>query len=274
MTSRSMWIERGPDGRPYFVRSKERLPSTRQLLAEVLFPRRARSLFVRQSHQINLSPRSLEQPAPRDDPPDTETPNPAPTPGPSNMPPPSQSQPQPVNMYLMPAQQQDNEHPQLQGQHSMTLTQQNPQFPPPFVPPMQFLPPHIPPTFPLPSLQQPVVFGVPPATFTPPQPGLPNGIPGVFNGPGLHPMPAQMPGLRQSHTPTVPQSRPAELRYKYTITRTQSLRDSFLQELFVASVEKPRLTRKMARATVHLPIGLLGRMGVEHQDQDPVKHRE
>lgn len=27
-------------------------------------------------------------------------------------------------------------------------------------------------------------------------------------------MPAQMPGLRQSHTPTVPQSRPAELRYK------------------------------------------------------------
>lgn len=59
-----------------------------------------------------------------------------------------------------------------------------------------------------------------------------------------------------------------------TITRTQSLRDGFLQELFVASVEKPRLTRKMARATVHLPIGLLGRMGVEHQDQDPVKHRE
>lgn len=214
MASRSTWIERGPDGRPYFVRSKEKLPSARQLLAEVLFPRRTRSLFVRESHQISLWPRPLEPPAPRNDPPDIETPNLVPTPGPSIMPPTSQSQPQPVNMYLMPAQQQDNEHPPLQGPHSMAVTQQNPQFPPPFVPHMPFLPPHIPPTFPLPSLQQPVVFGMPPAAFPPPQAGLANGVTAAFSGPGVHSMPIQVPELRQPHTPAVPQSRAAELRYK------------------------------------------------------------
>ncbi|KAL6246388.1 hypothetical protein RBB50_006624 [Rhinocladiella similis] len=243
MASRSTWIERGPDGRPYFVRSKEKLPSARQLLAEVLFPRRTRSLFVRESHQISLWPRPLEPPAPRNDPPDIETPNLVPTPGPSIMPPTSQSQPQPVNMYLMPAQQQDNEHPPLQGPHSMAVTQQNPQFPPPFVPHMPFLPPHIPPTFPLPSLQQPVVFGMPPAAFPPPQAGLANGVTAAFSGPGVHSMPIQVPELRQPHTPAVPQSRAAELRYK-------------------------------SRAIAYRLIGLFGRLGAEHQDQDPAKQYE
>src|SRR2546421_6081869 len=40
------WVERGADGRPYFVRKKLKLPSTRSLLAAALVPqRRSRSLF-------------------------------------------------------------------------------------------------------------------------------------------------------------------------------------------------------------------------------------
>ncbi|KIW19706.1 hypothetical protein PV08_00280 [Exophiala spinifera] len=168
----------------------------------------------RQTHQIHLWPRPLESPAPEDNPPGSENPKPAAAPDPSTMHPTSQSQPQPVNMYLMPVQQQDNEHPQLQAQHSMAAAQQNAQFPPPFVPPMPFLPPQMPPTFPLPSLQQPVFVGMPPATFPPPQAGHGNGVPGALNGPGIPLMPVQGPELRQSYTPAAPQSRTTELRYK------------------------------------------------------------
>ena len=40
------WVERGPDGRPYFVRKKLKLPSTRSLLADALAPKlRSLSLF-------------------------------------------------------------------------------------------------------------------------------------------------------------------------------------------------------------------------------------
>jgi hypothetical protein len=40
------WVERGPDGRPYFVRKKLKLPSTRSLLADALTTkRRSLSLF-------------------------------------------------------------------------------------------------------------------------------------------------------------------------------------------------------------------------------------
>ena len=40
------WVERGSDGRPYFVRKKLKLPSTRSLLADALAPkRRSLSLF-------------------------------------------------------------------------------------------------------------------------------------------------------------------------------------------------------------------------------------
>ena len=39
------WVERGADGRPYFVRKKLKLPSTRTLLADALAPRR-RSLSL------------------------------------------------------------------------------------------------------------------------------------------------------------------------------------------------------------------------------------
>jgi hypothetical protein len=40
------WVERGPGGRPYFVRKKLKLPSTRSLLADALAPkRRLLSLF-------------------------------------------------------------------------------------------------------------------------------------------------------------------------------------------------------------------------------------
>ena len=37
------WIERGPDGRPYFVRKKSKLPSTRDLLSTALIPFRQAS---------------------------------------------------------------------------------------------------------------------------------------------------------------------------------------------------------------------------------------
>ena len=40
------WVERGPDGRPYFVRKKLKLPSARSLLVDALTPkRRSLSLF-------------------------------------------------------------------------------------------------------------------------------------------------------------------------------------------------------------------------------------
>jgi hypothetical protein len=53
------WVERGADGRPYFVRKKLKLPSTRSLLAEALAPRR-------RSHSLFRYPRKdfLTMPAP------------------------------------------------------------------------------------------------------------------------------------------------------------------------------------------------------------------
>jgi hypothetical protein len=41
------WVERGPDGRLYFVRKKLKLPSTRSLLADALAPKRRLLLLIR-----------------------------------------------------------------------------------------------------------------------------------------------------------------------------------------------------------------------------------
>ena len=45
------WIERGPDGRPYFVRRKPKLPSARELLSNALAPLRESSPLFSRSFQ-------------------------------------------------------------------------------------------------------------------------------------------------------------------------------------------------------------------------------
>jgi hypothetical protein len=45
------WIERGPDGRPYFVRKKSKLPSARELLADAFAPLRKSSSPFSRAHR-------------------------------------------------------------------------------------------------------------------------------------------------------------------------------------------------------------------------------
>ena len=63
------WVERGADGRPYFVRKKLKLPSTRSLLADALAPQR-------RSHSLFRYPRRdfLTMPAPVSKPPSLHAP--------------------------------------------------------------------------------------------------------------------------------------------------------------------------------------------------------
>ena len=51
MPLNNTWIEKGPDGRPFFVRKKTKLPSTRQLLSDAFAPLRKPSLPFSRSYQ-------------------------------------------------------------------------------------------------------------------------------------------------------------------------------------------------------------------------------
>ncbi|KAK5408184.1 hypothetical protein LTR07_009967 [Exophiala xenobiotica] len=181
MTSHSAWIERDSQGRPYFVRSRPKRLSIRQLLVQKLLSRKDRSLFSfrdsRQNHHIQYHPggKPPEIPAPASNSPHSPQPyDRPPTPGPPQMAPTSQGQPQPVNMYLVPPQQQNPEPPSSHVHNINAAYQHNPPSQPPFMPyvpsPMHLLPPHVPPAFPGPPFQQQMPFSMPPAPFPPPHP--------------------------------------------------------------------------------------------------------
>ncbi len=208
MTSRSTWIERDSHGRPYFVRSKPRRLSTRQLLVQALLSWKERSLFSlrdsRQNHHIQYHPggKPPELPAPASNSSQSpQTSDRPPTPSPPQMAPTSQGQPQPVNMYLVPPQQQNPEPPSSYVQNSNAANQNRPPFQPPFMPyvppPMHLLPPHIPPAFPGPPFQQPMPFPMQPAPFHPPHAGPPSVVP------------LEVPEQRFATFPN-----PSDLRYK------------------------------------------------------------
>lgn len=208
MTPTSVWIERGSDGRHYFVRKKPSQPSRRQLLTEALLPRSARSFFSRDSRQNNhircVNPETpLIMP-----PPSSSTPVTAQDTGrsPTN---PSSSQaqqlPQPVTMYLAP---QSQDAPKPETREAMAQTYMKPQ--------QHFLPYphpsffHIPAPYPapgqgLPSLPpQPFMTHQPPFTAAPP--------PGPFL---LQPPLPQIHQLQRQLPPTRGDS--AVLRYKCEI---------------------------------------------------------
>jgi hypothetical protein len=88
MTPGSTWIERGSDGRPYFVRKKSKLPSTRELLSNAFAPlRKASSPFPRSYQRDHyMQPASLNNPLYL----------PAPLPAPSTFPP---YQPTQINVH-------------------------------------------------------------------------------------------------------------------------------------------------------------------------------
>ena len=59
------WVERGADGRPYFVRKKLRLPSTTSLLADAFAPRRrSLSLFRYPRRDFHVMPAPVSNPLP------------------------------------------------------------------------------------------------------------------------------------------------------------------------------------------------------------------
>ncbi|KEF54774.1 uncharacterized protein A1O9_09216 [Exophiala aquamarina CBS 119918] len=105
MKPTSVWIERGHDGRHFYVRKKSSQPSLRKLLTQALLPGGARSFFSRDSRQNNHV--QCENPdipliMPR---PSSTGPMPTQGPGqPSTNPSSTQSQqlPQPIAMYLVP----------------------------------------------------------------------------------------------------------------------------------------------------------------------------
>ncbi|EXJ74013.1 uncharacterized protein A1O5_02307 [Cladophialophora psammophila CBS 110553] len=218
MTARSTWIERGPDGRPYFVRKKSNLPSTRQIFSQTLLRRSARSLFSsrdsRQNHHVqcvNAADGELVLPAPT-------SPNPpaAPSTHPTApMAPTSQPQPQPVTMYLLPPQHGQNHLDSRQKSSSQEHATN---------PPSQFIPAPTPPgIFPIgpfpphPMAPPPPNFFAPPMQF-PSQPqsflATPPAVP-----PGVHTN--TVPAPTQPYGPQIPLPGPipthGEARYKCEI---------------------------------------------------------
>lgn len=209
MSPRSVWIERGPDGRPYFVRRKFKTPSaltvSRRSLTAALFPRSARSLlFFRDSRldqhiQSDSSDRPLALPAP-------ESPMPQPVQGsnPPPMDPTSQAQPQPINMYLLPPQ-QNPAHPVSRDASAGHILKVSP-FPPFFpMPPagMYAAPPH-------PAMQYPIPPFPPtapaPTPFPVQAPLFPAAPPGAI--------PVHHPPSGPHAPPIRPPVNPSDMRYK------------------------------------------------------------
>ncbi|KAI1627342.1 hypothetical protein EDD37DRAFT_259116 [Exophiala viscosa] len=208
MTSPSLWIERGPNGRPYYVRRKSKQPSTWQLLTEALLPRSSRSLFTsrdsRQNNHVQYDPseRPLALPAPR-----SPTPQPAQTTNPPPIDPTSYAQPLPVNMYLVPPQQKRDRSRSKDKDKFARNSNGMPQPPqtffaglPPPAFPMQPIPGA---AYPIPPFPQPLPFTVPPQPF----PGAPPGA-----------VPPTMPLQNQlAGPPNLPPQRvmaQGDLRYK------------------------------------------------------------
>ena len=214
----SVWIERGPDGRPYFVRRKPPQPSTRQLLAEALLPRSSRSFFSRDSRQNNhiqcVDPETrLLMPPP------SSSPAPAPglptAPGPSSPHPSQSQQPQPIAMYLVPPTQNQNMS-EAAGNQPQSIMKPQPQ-----------VFPHYPPNiFPMPMMQQ-LPAQNPPFNppFIPQQPFMGQGAPFAAAPPGAFPVQPQQAQQPQQHTVHQPPQRqlapglgnPQDLRYKCDI---------------------------------------------------------
>ncbi|EXJ88420.1 hypothetical protein A1O1_05350 [Capronia coronata CBS 617.96] len=204
MDRSSIWIERGRDGRAYFVRRKPKLPSTRRLLLEALLPRNARSLLSFRDSRlgrhvqvqgVSTSGNFLALPAPSSPyPPSGPTNNPGP------MDPTSQAQAQPVNMYLLPPP-QNPEPPQLQSHDKPAHFAHPPPHLFPFVQPpsMYPIPPHPMTAQPQPSFQQPVPFQSHPSHF-------------AAAPPGTIPIRSQPQGLHA--TPMPPVITPSDMRYK------------------------------------------------------------
>ncbi|KAK4939905.1 hypothetical protein LTR10_019864 [Elasticomyces elasticus] len=176
MTSPSLWIERGPNGRPYYVRKKSKQPSTWQLLTEALLPRSSRLLFTsRDSRQNNhvqcdQSENPLTLPAPR-----SPAPQPARTANPPPIAPNSHAQPLPVNMYLCPPQQKRDRSSSKGRDKNARNSNRVPQPPqtffaglPPPAFPMQPVPSA---AYPMPPFPQPLPFSIPPQPFPAPPPG-------------------------------------------------------------------------------------------------------
>ncbi len=237
MNSRSVWIERGPNGRPYFVRKKSDLPSARQLFAQLLLPRSARSLlFSRDSRQNqhvqgdNNGPQ-LALPAS-----DSFNPQPTQPYHPPPMGPTSASQAQPVNMYLIPAP-PDGDSAGAKDTNGISQHMMSQQQPPPpqylAMPPpgMYPMPPFPATTYPLPPFNQPLQVPLQPPHLPP-------------TGPG--PLPVQ----NQPHGPLLSLPRPAvnpahETRYKCDICgRFRSARYHYKHPIPPGQVPAKTICRK------------------------------
>ncbi|KIW23012.1 uncharacterized protein PV07_11246 [Cladophialophora immunda] len=219
MRARSTWIERGADGRAYFVREKSNIPSAKELLSQALLRRSTRSLFSsrdsRQNHHVQCVTATdgpLALPAPTSpDPPAASGSHPAPP-----MAPTSHAQPQPVNMYLLPPHHGQNQSDSRDNAHGHECAV-NPQ--------TQFIPAPIPPgIFPIGPFP-PHPMGPQPPTLFPPPPvpfasqsqsfmAIPSNLP-----PGIpeNTASAQTQPYRPQVTPQGPIVTPADSRYKCEI---------------------------------------------------------
>lgn len=204
MTPTSVWIERGHDGRHFYVRKKSRQPSLRKLLTEALLPGGARSFFSRDSRQNNhIRCENPDTPLimPR---PSSTGPMPAHGPGqpPTNPPSPqSQQPPQPITMYLV-SPSQDTPKPEA----NETLMQSH------MKPQPQFLPYPHPTIFPMPApypLHGQGLPIVPPQPFMGNQPPFAAAPPGTF--PFQHPL---LPMHQYQNQMSGGLANPSDLRYK------------------------------------------------------------
>lgn len=220
MSPRPTWIERGTDGRPYFVRKKPESSTARQILSQTLLPKleSVRSLLPtfrdsRQNRHVADAEAKTQRALPA---PNTSNSTQAATPQPpapmAPAVPPSQAQPQPMTMYLLPPQQSQNQSDPKQSNNNQANTVQ---------PLSQFLPGPLPPgVFPFPP--HPLAAQPPNVLFPPPLPFLPQY--GPFTMPHSDPAQGPVHNLGQPHGAQVQvpgihnaTSAPAEMRYKCEI---------------------------------------------------------
>ncbi|KAJ9615552.1 hypothetical protein H2200_001627 [Cladophialophora chaetospira] len=218
MAPRSTWVERGADGRPYFVRKKPEAPSTGQILSQALLPKlgSARSLLAsfrdsRQNRHVTDAETKNQRALPA---PDASNPTPAATPQPTApmapAVPSSQARPQPMAMYLLAPPPNQNQDPKQSDSIQANAFQPLSPFIPAPPPPGMFpFPPH-------PLAAQPPNMFPPPMPFPPqygpfamPQPAPPQGS--VLAPNQVHGTQVQPPNL---HTAT---PAPADMRYKCEI---------------------------------------------------------
>lgn len=219
MGSRSTWIERGSDGRPYFVRKKPDSPPTGQAHSQALLPKsgntRSFLSFFRDSRQnrhvadVEANPQ-LALPAPNSsNPPQAHQPQPTAPMAPAG--PTPQPQFQPVAMYLVPPQQNPIQSDPRQSSNNEAHT---------FPSLNQYIPGHLPPgIFPFPPHPQ---VPQPPTMFPPTMPFPPQYGPFAMTPSGLPqgPIPLQgQPHGAQAPSLNLPMATPApvETRYKCEI---------------------------------------------------------